>query len=54
MYLVYGDIYAKLSELTVTYKKLVFILAQPMKAAWSLPVIEMDMVNFILAMYKLQ
>lgn len=45
MYLTYGDIYAKLSELTVSYKKLVFILAQPMKAAWSLPVIEMDQVG---------
>ena len=45
MYLTYGDIYAKLSELTIQYKKLVFILAQPMKASWSLPVIEIDQVG---------
>lgn len=45
MYLTYGDIYAKLSELTIEYHKLVFILAQPMKAAWSLPVIEVDQVG---------
>lgn len=45
MYLTYGDIYAKLSELTVQYHKLVFILAQPMKAAWALPIIEMDQVG---------
>lgn len=36
MYLVYGEIYAKLSELTVQYHKLVFILCQPGRAALNL------------------
>lgn len=49
MYLVYGEIYSKLSELTVQDKKLVFILAQPMKASWqiqqSLATINIDMVG---------
>lgn len=45
MYLVYGDIYAKLSTLTVEYKKLVWILAQPMKQSWALPVVEIDQVG---------
>ena len=48
MYLVYGDIYAKLSELTIKYNKLVFILAQPGKAAWkidSYSAIEFDQVG---------
>jgi hypothetical protein len=38
MYLVYGEIYSKLSELSIQYKKLVFILAQPMKASWQIPI----------------
>lgn len=45
MYLVYGDIYAKLSELTVQYKKLIFILAQPNKNAWGNSIIELDMIG---------
>ena len=45
MYLVYGDIYDKLSELSVKYNKLVFILAQPMKQSWSLSVIENDQIG---------
>ena len=45
MYLVYGEIYDKLSELSVKYNKLVFILAQPIKQSWSLPVIEIDQIG---------
>lgn len=45
MYLVYGDIYEKLSKLTVQYNKLVFILAQPHKNAWGNSIIEMDMLG---------
>lgn len=48
MYLVYGDIYAKLSELTIKYNKLVFILAQPAKNAWKIDpysTIEFDQVG---------
>lgn len=45
MYLVYGEIYDKLSELSVKYNKLVFILAQPVKASWGLNVIENDQIG---------
>ena len=40
LYLTYREMYSRLSELTIDMKKLVFILAQPMKASWSLPIID--------------
>ena len=48
MYTVFGEQYAKLSELSVTYHKLVFILAQPMKISWvidPMATIEIDQVG---------
>lgn len=48
MYLTYGDIYEKLSFLTVDKKKLIFVLAQPQKSSWRLEAkdtIELDQIG---------
>lgn len=42
MYLVYREIYARLSELTIDHNKLVFILSQPQKNSWQNPIIEQN------------
>lgn len=48
MYVEYGQIYSRLSELTVNERKLVFVLSQPNKAAWNMDpmdVISMDLLS---------